>query len=319
MSCQLYGWLSTDPPVLIHSLGDDIGHHLFDRPVIRFVTQMWHATVESIAGWHSDAVRRRPDDVIHHLANDPLLTRDLICRGIPATQVNSNAWVDERLFVPDELPARSFDAVYNARMVPFKRHWLAEHIRTPLFIGGIFADDDRNEYLLEQKQRMPHAEFVHGTNNRFLPSHEVAGLLNRAHVGLCLSALEGAMFAAIEYLLCGLPVVSTVNCGGRDVWFDPQYARTVPADPTLIAAAVSELIELRLSPTLIRNQTLCRIWDHRRRFLDLGQTIYSARGVGREFARDFYSNFTNKLGDWRPAEAVMHWYEECRVRTISTR
>jgi len=38
-------------------------------------------------------------------------------------------------------------------------------------------------------------------------------------VGLCLSKKEGAMFASIEYLLCGLPIVSTRSVGGRDEFF----------------------------------------------------------------------------------------------------
>ena len=31
---------------------------------------------------------------------------------------------------------------------------------------------------------------------------------------------EGANYSSSEYLLCGLPVVSTESSGGRDYWFD---------------------------------------------------------------------------------------------------
>lgn len=52
----------------------------------------------------------------------------------------------------------------------------------------------------------------------FLPPAQVCAALNRGEVGLALSELEGACWASTEYLLCGLPVVSTPCSGGREVW-----------------------------------------------------------------------------------------------------
>ena len=42
---------------------------------------------------------------------------------------------------------------------------------------------------------------------------------NLSKVGLCLSKAEGAMYSSMEYLLCGLPIVSTKSIGGRDEFF----------------------------------------------------------------------------------------------------
>ncbi|WP_164127899.1 glycosyltransferase, partial [Stenotrophomonas maltophilia] len=63
---------------------------------------------------------------------------------------------------------------------------------------------------------------VDGLTARLTPE-AVNRVYNQAAVGLCLSAVEGAMCASMEYLMAGLPVVSTPSVGGRDVYFDPDY------------------------------------------------------------------------------------------------
>jgi len=123
------------------------------------------------------------------------------------------------------------------------------------------------------------------------------------------------MYAATEYLLCGLPVVSTPSLGGRDEWFDTRFVRIVPDDATAIAEAVRELISLNLSPHLIRQETLRRVVEHRRRFFDLVQSIYDREQVGRDYARDWYSGFFHKMAHWRDVSAVMEFlHADCPAR-----
>ena len=64
---------------------------------------------------------------------------------------------------------------------------------------------------------------------------------NQAAVGLCLSAVEGAMYSSMEYLMAGLPIVSTPSLGGRDVYFDPDYCLIVEPEPAAIRRAVERL------------------------------------------------------------------------------
>ena len=45
-------------------------------------------------------------------------------------------------------------------------------------------------------------------------------LLNSSICGGIFSLKEGACFASSEYLLCGLPVISTQSVGGRDVFYN---------------------------------------------------------------------------------------------------
>jgi glycosyltransferase involved in cell wall biosynthesis len=73
------------------------------------------------------------------------------------------------------------------------------------------------------------------------------------------------MFASIEYLLCGLPVVTTRSIGGRDVFFDPAYVEWVEDDPEAVAQGVRNLIARAPEPEFIRARTLARMEEHRQR------------------------------------------------------
>jgi hypothetical protein len=117
-----------------------------------------------------------------------------------------------------------------------------------------------------------------------LPPEDVNRHLNRASVGLCLSAEEGAMFACAEYLLAGLPVITTPNRGGRDFYIDEDYCITVADDPREIAAAVTALKAREIPRHAIRERTMRRIQSERARFIELVNAIYAELGVGEEFA-----------------------------------
>jgi len=81
---------------------------------------------------------------------------------------------------------------------------------------------------------------------RYLSSSDVAAVLNASRVGGIFSAEEGACYASTEYLLCGLPVVSTASTGGRHVWYTPQNSVVVEATPAAVATGVCQaLLKLR--------------------------------------------------------------------------
>ncbi len=102
-----------------------------------------------------------------------------------------------------------------------------------------------------------------------LQPEEVNQAINRAHVGLCLSPVEGAMFASTEYLLAGLPVVTTESKGGREILFDDLYCSTVADDPSAVADAVCQWKMRAVSPELIRAKTMDKLKTHRARLDNL--------------------------------------------------
>jgi glycosyltransferase involved in cell wall biosynthesis len=308
MSSTLYYWLSDNPMVLryVETSDGDIGHWLSDTKLYRLPVYYWHTTAEAIEQYHLRAKTLRPRHCLHHLVNDRDVCNQLVARGIPATFCSTNAFVDERIFNLDPRAGKRFDAVYNARMSPFKRHSLAREIKSLLVIGGVLAPGDSGAYFQEVRNSLTHAEFTHANeHSRWFSANEVAAQIRPARVGLCLSATEGAMYAAAEYLLCGLPVVSTVSLGGRDEWFDARFVRIVPDDPKAVADAVAELIRLKLDERWIRQETLRRACEHRRRLVEVVQGIFDAEMAGRDFARELYPRLFNKLGDWRPLDQLM--------------
>ncbi|MBV9309509.1 MAG: glycosyltransferase [Solirubrobacterales bacterium] len=96
---------------------------------------------------------------------------------------------------------------------------------------------------------------------------EVNTALTQAQVGLCLSRVEGARYATMEYLLAGLPVVSTPSFGGREVWLDADYSIVCDADPEAVADAVTRLACRDIPREEVRARTLERAEPARQEFL----------------------------------------------------
>ena len=104
------------------------------------------------------------------------------------------------------------------------------------------------------------------------------------------------MFVSAEYLLCGLPVVSTPNLGGRDQLFAADFALTVAPEPAAIAAGVATQVARRFDPRDIREATLARMTSHRETLVNLLQTIYDSEGVHRDAAAEWPTTFRHKMG-----------------------
>jgi SAM-dependent methyltransferase len=113
---------------------------------------------------------------------------------------------------------------------------------------------------------------------------EVNQALSRAATGLVLSEVEGASYAAMEYMLAGLPVVSTPSQGGRDIYFDPDYCAVVAPDPRSIRDAVTALRQRNIPRAYVRERTLQRIEPGRRRFVALVEEIIADLGAPKRFA-----------------------------------
>jgi glycosyltransferase involved in cell wall biosynthesis len=72
-------------------------------------------------------------------------------------------------------------------------------------------------------------------------------------------ACEGAMLASVEYMLCGLPLVTTPCRGGREQFFDDRYVKVVDPTAPAVAQGVRDLIESRINPELVRAETLKKL------------------------------------------------------------
>lgn len=220
-------------------------------------------------------------------------------RGIePVYFINKNAFIDESIFrfVPNQ--EKDFNAIHNAQLARYKRHELAAHVRNLAIITyrhpHIGRNSDSARYADDIRYLLRNATWLNRPGSP-LPPREVPALLNRARVGLCLSAEEGVFGASMEYLLCGLPIVSTRSIGGRDVFFDDEYVKIVDDSAESVAAGVKEMIGRQVNPELIRQRTLQKVDNHRRRFVSLVEQIMRDAGQPRSFQDDFENLFVTKL------------------------
>ncbi|QIG52184.1 glycosyltransferase [Nordella sp. HKS 07] len=194
--------------------------------------------------------------------------------GIPALLAHQSMFIDENVWRPGGTTIetlRVFDAVYNARFDAMKRHELARKVSNLLLIYGLTIHKPIAEATEEMRIILPGSHFANeikgaGTYTP-LRSAEIAQLYARARVGLCLSREEGYSRVSTEYMLCGLPVVSTASIGGRDRYYGNEYCRIVEDDEDAVAAAVQQLIERNYSALDVRNKLIRSLVFERANFL----------------------------------------------------
>lgn len=288
----------------------------YDTDFIRHVPQFRHALPEDEPvtlllqlGWQHETPKMRdqltqglreaatlmPNLSVTVLCNS-IVERDNLRRaGLRAEFCHQNAFLDERRFKLYPRRRKEFDAIYVARITPFKRHHLAYEVNSLRLIGGY---SKRSQYdratFAEVRDRLPRADYSNKVSAGSIPRE-----IQRARCGLCLSAEEGAMFACAEYLLCGLPVVNTANIGGRDHIIPEVAVRQVPDCPKEVAAAVRWWRDHAPRPEVVRAEFLQLVRPHRQLLL----------GLLSELTHKRVKRFPHKLGLRRrlmPWERLQH-------------
>jgi glycosyltransferase involved in cell wall biosynthesis len=172
--------------------------------------------------------------------------------------------------------------------------------------------DSSRSYVKSTLASLGHATWLNGRPDRRIEWFGDAAVnrnLNRARVGLCLSATEGFMHASAQYLLAGLPVVTTPSVGGRAIFYEPDYVRTVAADPAAVAAAVEAFCAAPPDAGHIREKTLEKFALHRARFLELIRGRLAGRDPDGVWADGWPEGLPHKLHGgrlslWDNLEAV---------------
>jgi len=107
------------------------------------------------------------------------------------------------------------------------------------------------------------------------------------------------MRVSMEYLLCGLMVVTTPNRGGRDRYLLPPYAREVPPDPAAIASAVASLVANPIPKMVIRDY-VARIVSFERHNLLLVVNRFLVQEFGTNASLTSISPLMTHANVWRP-------------------
>lgn len=219
--------------------------------------------------------------------------------NISAILCNHNATIDRNRFVIDESTQKVWNSVYTATLRPCKRHFLSYHLSNICYLtNGQCGPNGKSDTYddLHQNQK-----------NNFTLAHQpmkcrdMPIFYNLSKVGLCLSKKEGAMFSSIEYLLCGLPVVSTKNTGGRDEFFTDKNCIFAEDNPESVKDCVNKW--LNNYPSLkeryeIREDAILMQKTHTKVLKNKVKEIAEKQGV-RIDVDEWYKNiYINKLFEW---------------------
>lgn len=318
-----YGILSADPPILyvpywvderliLNQTLTPLFDYLANTRAYFLYRWLWWIQeperVDVVKRFEQQHHRRYPKHQFIHLCNTPQMVEVFCAHGLNAILCHENAFLDERLFFPMPGIPKTWDAVYDARFKDYKRHELAVEISSLALIYDVNPYVDIPAYVDRVRREFSHAHFFNhddeGEYHQLAPA-QVNTCLNACRVGLCLSAVEGGNAASMQYLLSGLPVVSTASRGGRDVFFDDDYVLIVDDTPQAVCEGVEAMIRRGPDPDMIRTRSLNAIAPHRRALIDCVQKIYDAEGVSRQFAAEWDAVYFNKLARYqRHAETI---------------
>lgn len=244
------------------------------RRAVILIFFTWSGETERmVRGIRRAAIAHRwanPGHTLIFLCNSAREAELLKAQGEIATLLNHNAFVSEHIFRPLEQQTSLYDAIYNARLSPFKRHELTLDLESCAFIHYQSPDETDASDAAVRKRHAGRAKHVFVNplvdgKAAHLPPEEVNRIYNQSAVGLCLSACEGAMFASMEYMLAGLPIVSTPSLGGRDVYFDNDYCIITRPDPRGIRDAVAALKARAIPRAFIAGRTREKVGRDRAR------------------------------------------------------
>jgi glycosyltransferase involved in cell wall biosynthesis len=296
-------------PIVIHalpSIGFPLGSASAIGPLIRgrrahfLIMPAWTIEPPGSSQYLIDNARSYLRDHPHHqlifLGNTERERQIMAEAGFEAVALNQNCLLNDAVFRPIPDIESNYDAVYNARLSSSKRPELAAEVERlallyfydsfELSVPQFHAEHARLQAL------MPRASFINEITPQgceWLPPHRVNELLARSRVGLCLSPLEGAMRAAVEYLFAGLSVVSTPSLGGRDHYFDDEYCIIAEPNPRSIREAVDALVARAIPRDVVRAKTLARVEADRARYIALVQGLIDRTGSPTQFADRFWS------------------------------
>lgn len=234
--------------------------------------------IKNLALWHARHLRRYPRHRLIFMANTETERLMLIDAGLETAWVSSNAFVSPEIFRPLPESKKRFDAVYDAQINLFKRHNLAIGIKSLALITARAPSHYNKSYTRSVIDILPQAHFFNNPlsdDYNWMGLPEINAAVNQCRVGLCLSAEEGAMYASIQYLLAGLPVVSTQSLGGRDEFFHPEYAPIVADNSEAVATGVTQMRDCPVKADEIRRRTLDKIEQHKTRLFELLDSICS--------------------------------------------
>jgi len=250
------------------------------------------------SGWYLDAYQLKQSEEMFSLLNlhkgnffflfNSLREKELFEQnGFSGALINHNCWLDENIIKPKYDTVKNYNAVLMARPSVFKRHYLAKKVPNLALIMGF-----GKSYSKPLNYEIPPHNYCSNNN---LNSTEVCEILSKSSCGLALSVSEGACFSSSEYLLSGIPVVSTKSNGGRDFWYSSYNSIICEDSPESVAEAVRFFIENPRDGEKIRADHIVLARQQREVFIRVLQAVFERYGIQEDARSYFQKHFFHKM------------------------
>ena len=231
-------------------------------------------------------------------------------KGYRSILLNHNCLLDWTLFKISTI--KEYDAVINSRPFWWKRVYLSEKIPNKAYLMA--ADWAKNSNSWSGWKNM-----IFSNIKSEAPFNEVVEIISKSKMGLILSGntgenqqgrYEGANYSSMEYLLCGLPVLTTPNQGGRNFWLNND--NSVIAEPNLdsVFSAYKDILNKIESGDFngenIRDQNIAKMKLMRNNMNKEIDKILIENGINYEFKDIFSRAYWHKFVDYTksPSDAV---------------
>lgn len=274
------------------------------KPSIVFLSPSWWLgdVLEEIVEAMNDALIQMPLTHFVILVNDQDEAFLASRAGIDYCFGNSQIFINDELYHPDDSVLEQYDAVYHAIFTPFKNHELSRSInRLALIHQRYDAKPQEEDYV---RQMLPKATIINEPNGvesyQQLNQAQVSRAINTAKVGLSLSSIDGANNEVMEYLLCGTPVVSVECKGGKNLMLTDAFAEIVEPDPGCVLLAVERMILRSPSRKDIRQMASSILSLERRNFLE-GFHVRVEELFGNAYLEDNFSKLIDCF-EWKSTE-----------------
>lgn len=220
---------------------------------------------------------------------------------IPGMKCPIYVYLNDKDYFVENVDKR-FDAIYAAQIIPFKRIGLAREIDNLYILTYTQGAGERENDLYAAYPEMKHADF----NRNWKNVSEKNRLFNESRVGLCLSKEEGPMLASLEYMLSGIPVVSTKSTGGRSEYYDPEYTAIVDDNPRSIKLGVENMIQRQIDPKYIREKTMMKLNKDRENYVETIIALHKKHSSEQLSGDDLMKYlFTNPLDRFAAIDSLL--------------
>ena len=200
--------------------------------------------------------------------------------------VPHNCFLDYELMTPVNVE-KKYDLVLNTRPEKWKRPFLAEKVQKLAIIKGA---NHRPSDFYDLNQLKP--LFI---NNERIGPNDVSKILCQSYAGGIFSAVEGGCYSSSEYLLLGLPVISTDCLGGRDIWYTERNSLKVEDNSSAVAVGVEKAKNMVMNgyfdPDEIRRDHILMSNFYRSTFVDSLHKVVVDFGIdGEVLFRETYKH-----------------------------